>query len=132
MIKLTAIGMLGRDAFKNEVNGKAVINFTLASSKKVKGEQKTDWINCSWWTENVGILPYLTKGTQIYVEGEPRARQFTSKAGETGANLDCFVFSVQLLGNSKKDENRSDLTPSRASVTQTSNAKQEEIDDLPF
>ena len=50
MIKLQAIGHLGKDAIVNNVNGKNVINFTVAHTEKFKDAQgvqkdKTVWVD---------------------------------------------------------------------------------------
>jgi single-strand DNA-binding protein len=49
MIKLLAIGNLGKDAVLNNVNGKNVINFTVAHTERYKDAQgnqkdKTTWV----------------------------------------------------------------------------------------
>lgn len=108
MIKLTAIGHIGRDAVLNQINGKSVINFTVAHSEKFKDAQgnqkeKTTWVDCSYWTEKNGIAPYLKKGTQVYVEGQPDVRSYTTKDGVHGATLSLRVSGVQLLGNKQQD-----------------------------
>jgi single-strand DNA-binding protein len=104
MIKLTAIGNLGKDAILNNVNGKNVINFTVAHTERYKDAQgnqkdKTIWVDCAYWTERTGIAPYLKKGTQVYVEGQPDVRTYTTKEGTNGATLSLRVSSVQLLGS---------------------------------
>ena len=103
MVKLQVIGHLGRDGVVNNVNGKAVINFTVAHSEKYKDAQgvqkdKTLWVDCAYWTERTGIAPYLKKGTQVYAEGTPDIRTYTAKDGSQGATLSLRVSSVQLLG----------------------------------
>ncbi len=104
MIKMQVIGNLGRDATNNVVSGKNVMNFTVAHTEKYrdsKGEQKdrTIWVDCSYWTDRTGILPFLIKGTQVYVEGAPDLRQYTRNDGTPGASLTLRVFNIQLLGN---------------------------------
>mgnify|MGYP006198154325 CR=1 FL=1 len=108
MIKLTAIGNLGKDAILNNVNGKNVINFTVAHTERYKDAQgnqkdKTTWVDCAYWTERTGIAPYLKKGTQVYVEGQPDVRTYTTKEGTNGATLSLRVSSVQLLGSKSSE-----------------------------
>jgi len=84
MIKLLAIGNLGKDAVLNNVNGKNVINFTVAHTERYKDAQgnqkdKTTWVDCAYWTDRTGIAPYLKKGTQVYVEGTPDVRTYTTQ-----------------------------------------------------
>lgn len=103
MIKLQVIGHLGRDGVVNNVNGKNVINFSVAHAEKFKDAQgvqrdKTIWVECAYWTDRTGIAPYLKKGTQVYAEGQPDVRNYTTKDGTQGSALSLRVSTVQLLG----------------------------------
>jgi single-strand DNA-binding protein len=103
MIKLQVIGNLGKDALVNNVNGKTVINFNVAHTERFKdaqGNQKdrTTWVDCSYWTDRTAVAPYLKKGTQVYVEGTPDVRSYTTTDGRNGASLTLRISSVQLLG----------------------------------
>lgn len=103
MIKLHAIGHLGKDAVKNDVNGKTVINFSVAHTEKYKDHQgnqkeKTTWVECARWTDHTGILPYLVKGSLVYVEGVPDIRTYETNAGKMGASITLRVINIQLLG----------------------------------
>jgi single-strand DNA-binding protein len=106
MIKLQVIGHLGTDALANTVMGNNVINFSVAHSEKYKDSQgvqkeKTTWVECAYWTDRTAIVPYLRKGTQVYVDGAPEVRSYTTKDGQKGSSLVLRVSSVQLLGNSE-------------------------------
>ena len=104
MIKLQVIGNLGKDCVTNAVNGKNVINFSVAHTEKFKDAQgnqkdKTIWVDCAYWTDRTGIAPYLKKGTQVYEEGTPELRTYPKNDGTTGVSLTLRVQSVQLLGS---------------------------------
>lgn len=140
MIKLQVIGNLGRDCATNSVNGKSVINFTVAHTEKFKdatGQQKekTIWVDCAYWTDRTAIAPYLKKGTQVYVEGAPEVRTYTKNDGTFGASLTMRVLSVQLLGGgTRTDGGGSYGEPQSAnmgSLPVPSNIT-EPVDDLPF
>lgn len=103
MIKLQIIGNLGRDCVVNTVNGKNVINFTVAHTEKYKdgqgnNQERTTWVDCAWWTDRTAVAQYLTKGKQVYAEGQPEVRTFTKNDGTNGASLTMRVREVQLLG----------------------------------
>ena len=128
MIKLTAIGNLGKDAVLNNVNGKNVINFNVAHTEKYKDAQgnqkdKTIWIDCSYWTERTGIAPYLKKGTSVYLEGQPDVRSYTAKDGTNGASLVLRVGLVQLLSKGSQSD---------GNAAQQAAASVDPTDDLPF
>ena len=140
MIKLQVIGNLGKDCITNTVNGKSVINFSVAHTEKFRdssGQQKekTTWVECAYWTDKTGIAPYLKKGTQVYAEGTPEVRNFTRNDGTAGASLTMRVFSVQLLGGGNRNE-QSDATNAYNEQAVSSAAPAEALapvaDDLPF
>ncbi len=145
MIKMQVIGRLGKDCVVNTVNGKNVINFTVAHSEKYKDSQginqeKTTWVDCAYWTDRTAISPYLVKGTQVYVEGNPEVRSFTRQDGTGGASLSLRVRDVQLLGSKADGGGVSSSSYSGAASTGSSSAGNvpaasevtEPIDDLPF
>ncbi|MCU7550242.1 single-stranded DNA-binding protein [Chitinophagaceae bacterium LB-8] len=103
MIKMQVIGNLGKDCVVNTVNGKNVINFTIAHTEKFKDSQgnsqeRTTWVDCAYWTDRTSLSPYLTRGKQVFVEGTPEVRSFTRQDGTSGASLSLRVREVQLLG----------------------------------
>ena len=122
-----------------------VINFTVAHSEKYKDSQgvlqeKTIWVDCAYWTDRTAVAPYLQKGTQVYVEGQPEARSFQRNDGTPGSSLSLRVREVQLLG-SKNDRNtgggssyqqNSSASSSSGSSTPAPNEITEPVDDLPF
>jgi single-strand DNA-binding protein len=140
MIKLQVIGNLGKDCITNTVNGKSVINFSVAHTEKFRdssGQQKekTTWVECAYWTDKTGIAPYLKKGTQVYAEGTPEVRNFTRNDGTAGASLTMRVFSVQLLGGGNRNE-QSETSNAYNEPASNQAASSGEIpaavDDLPF
>lgn len=148
MIKLQVIGNLGKDCITNTVNGKSVMNFTVAHTEKFKDNQgvqkdKTIWVECAYWSERTAVAPYLRKGTQVYVEGTPEVRTYTKNDGTTGVSLTLRVQTVQLLGNRGEggsggsDSSNSNYSSggygSQASSNVSSGSEiSEPVDDLPF
>lgn len=142
MIKMQVIGNLGKDCVVNTVNGKNVINFTVAHTEKYRDSQgnnqeKTTWVDCAYWTDRTALSPYLTKGKQVFAEGTPEVRSFTRQDGTAGASLSLRVREVQLLGG--RGEGGVPSAQSYASAPATASTSiptpgeiTEPIDDLPF
>jgi single-strand DNA-binding protein len=108
MIKLQVIGNLGKDCIVKEINGKNVINFSVAHSERFKdaqGNQKerTTWVECAYWTDKTAVAQYLTKGRTVFAEGSPEADAYTNKDGQAAATLRMRVQTVQLLGGNAGD-----------------------------
>src|SRR4051812_47135378 len=144
MIKMQVIGNLGKDCVVNTVNGKNVINFTVAHTEKYRDSQgnnqeKTTWVDCAYWTDRTALSPYLTKGKQVYAEGTPEVRSFTRADGTAGASLSLRVREVQLLGGRSEGGSSGGGSYSSGSNTASMTASvptpgeiTEPIDDLPF
>lgn len=138
MLKLLAIGHLGKDCITNTVNGKSVINFSVAHTEKFKDQQgvqkdKTTWVECAYWTDRTAVAPYLKKGTQVYVEGTPEVRTYPKNDGTTGTSLSLRVLTVQLLGSRGEGQSSPQSYQGGTNSTAPVPAGNEaEVDDLPF
>lgn len=152
MIKLQVIGNLGKDAIVNNVNGKSVINFTVAHTEKYKDAQgvqkdRVVWVDCAYWTDRTAVAPYLRKGTQVFVEGNPDVRSYTTQDGRNGATLTLRVANIQLLGSKNQEggaapaQNYQQSTPVQPSYNPAPSGSSsysqpadlvEPLDDLPF
>jgi len=144
MIKLQIIGNLGKDCIVKEVNGKNVINFSVAHTERYKdaqGNQKerTTWVECAYWTDKTAVAQYLTKGRTVYAEGTPEVDAYTNKEGKVTATLRMRVQIVQLLGGNSADGHGSNagnvnspgMSKLRVSVSNAANTVLQ-ADDLPF
>ena len=103
---MQVIGHLGQDATVLTVNGKTVINFSVAHSEKYKNKDgievdKSVWVSAAYWTDRVNVAMYLKKGTQVYLEGTPEAKTYTNKNNEVIPQLQIKVVSLNLLSSSK-------------------------------
>jgi single-strand DNA-binding protein len=147
MIKLQVIGNLGKDCIVKEINGKTVINFSVAHSEKYKDSQgnlkeRTTWVECAYWTDRTAISPYLTKGTTVYAEGSPEADAYLNKDNQAAATLRMRVQNIQLLGSRQGGDNpgsnagsSSYAAPASAPAArpaQTAPVPEAAADDLPF
>lgn len=143
MIKLQIIGNLGKDCIVKEINGKHVINFSVAHTERYKdaqGNQKerTTWVECAYWTDRTAIAPYLIKGTSVYAEGSPEADPYTNKEGQAAATLRMRVQNIQLLsGNKEQGANAGNVTNTGMGTapvarTEPANSSAPVVDDLPF
>jgi len=127
---MTVIGNLGKDAIVREVNGRKAINFSIAENQKFKDDngnpvEKTTWVNCTMWRDansGTGIMPYLTKGTKVYLEGVPEVKTFKDKNNIVQAELRLNVRSIELLHVNKEGD-------STAPEPATNSDK---ADDMPF
>lgn len=141
MIKTFLIGHLGKDANVKDVNGKTVINFSVAHTESFKNNEgvkieKTLWVECAHWSDRTAIAQYLKKGTQVFVEGLPSIDTYTNTEGKAVAKLKLRVAQIQLLGSSNKTEQHNEQTTDDAALALVKkdpvNDFVDEKDDLPF
>ncbi len=126
MIKLQIIGNLGKDCIVKEVNGKNVINFSVAHTERYKDSQgnqkeRTTWVECAYWTDRTALAQYLTKGRTVYAEGSPEADAYTNKEGQPAATLRMRVQNVQLLSNNNSNEGATSTYSNLGSTAVSSN-----------
>lgn len=139
MIKLQIIGNLGKDCIVKEVNGKNVINFSVAHTERFKdgqGNQKerTTWVECAYWTDKTTVAQYLTKGKMVYAEGSPEADAYTKTDGQVAGTLRMRVQSLQLLGGNTdhNGSNHGNVANAGAVPSPTMKTQMPVEDDLPF
>ena len=108
MIKLQIVGNLGKDCIVKEVNGKNVINFSVAHTERYKDSQgaqkeRTTWVECAYWTDKTAVAQYLTRGKTVYAEGTPEADAYMNKDNQAAATLRMRVINIQLVGGNSGD-----------------------------
>lgn len=68
---ITIVGNLTKDAQTRAAGDGTVTGFSIAENKRIKGEDKTIFYDCSMWGDRgARIAEYLTKGGQVTVVGE--------------------------------------------------------------
>ncbi len=105
--KVILVGNLGKDPETRYMpNGKAVTNFTIATSESWKdkqtGEQReqTEWHNIVMYDRLAEIAAeYLRKGSQVYVEGRLRTRKWQDKEGRDRYTTEINCNEMQMLGS---------------------------------
>ncbi len=138
MIRLDIIGHIGRDCKVNEVpnSNQKAISFSVAHSEKwrdLQGTQheKTTWVNCTLWrnADKTAIAQYLTKGTQVHVEGIPEARAYHGSDGTNKAELSLRVRDITLLGSTIPPDQQQ--APAQSNYAQTVQQFQQNYSNAP-
>ena len=134
--KVILVGHLGKNAEgKFMPSGVHVARFSVATSRRWKDKgsddwkEETEWTNVSFWrSEN--LVPYLTKGKQVYVEGRLQTRSY-EKDGEKRYSTELVAEEVILLGGGGEKQGEGGLVsqPSSSRPPMDSGISD---DDLPF
>lgn len=145
--KVILVGNLGKDPEVRHLDsGRAVANFSLATSESYKnrnGERvtNTEWHNIVLWSPLAEIAEkFLKKGNQIYVEGKLTTRSYDDRDGNKRYITEVVGNNLTMLGGRGDDFNGGGGNSSSASsAPQGGQAPAENIasfddetDDLPF
>lgn len=110
MLELQIIGNLGADAQVKDFNGRKAIAFNVAHTERYTDAQNvqhetTTWVSCLWNSEGGRLLPYLKKGSQVFVSGRASVRIYDSaQAHGKVAGLNCQVKHIELVGGKKEEQ----------------------------
>jgi single-strand DNA-binding protein len=115
LAKITLIGNLGGDPeTRYTPQGTLVVNFSLAVNNRRRDasgnqQENTNWYRVSAFGRlaetmvNLSERGYLTKGKQVYIDGNFEAREWTGQDGAARTSLDVTAREMQLLGQRGDD-----------------------------
>ena len=131
--RVILIGRLGRDPeLRYTPAGKAVANFTMATSENWKDDsgerqERTEWHRIVIWGKLAETAAkYLSKGSQVYIEGRLQTREWTDKDGQKRYTTEIVASSLVMLSgkgdggnNPEKPESSDGMSP-------------DDLDSIPF
>lgn len=104
--KIIVVGNLGRDPeLRYTPQGTAVCNFSMATTEKRRdksGEYQdvTTWFRVTLWEKKAEVAAkYLTKGSQVYIEGRIRIDEWTDRDGNNRFTLEVNGTDMQFVGS---------------------------------
>ena len=104
--KVQLIGNLGNaPEVRNTESGKKLARFSIATSetyRNAKGEKvkETQWHNLIAWGKVADIAEkYLTKGSEVAIEGKLMNNNYTDKDGNKKYDTEIQVHELLLLGS---------------------------------
>lgn len=121
MLKSILIGNLGADAEVRSANGREFVSFRVAHSWNFTASDGTVnsgtiWVDCIG-NNLKGVLEYLKKGTQVYVEGNVSLRVYSSKIDRCmKAGLTINVDTLQLIGTKPDAVPRQVINPDDGTI----------------
>ena len=123
MNKVVLIGRLTRDPELRYTSGNnaAVCNFTSAVDRGFtgqSGDREADFIPIVVWNKQAeNVKNYLTKGSQVAVEGRIQVRNYDDQNGQKRYVTEVIANNVEFLGsknssnNTSNDSNNDEPTP---------------------
>lgn len=110
--KVLILGNVGKDPEVRHLEGGAsVANFTVATSEYYKDrngqrQERTEWHNIVCWRQLADFADkFVKKGSQVFIEGKIRSREYTDQNNQRRFVFEIFADSLQLTG--RKSDNQS-------------------------
>lgn len=109
MLKITLIGRIGKDAENAQTkNGTPYARFNVAIDEGTGENKTTRWLTC-YKNNAEKLMPYLTKGTLVYIEGQHRATT-SEKDGKVFLNEFVNITNLELLGGKNNNNKQEDMS----------------------
>lgn len=130
--KVILLGHTGKDPDVKDVAGTKVANLSLATTEKgytlqngIQVPDRTEWHSLIFWKGLAEVVEkYVRKGSQIYIEGKIKTRQYEDRTGSKRYVTEIFVDKLELLG--------SRLAQQEASLQSKLYQPEQSREDLPF
>ena len=129
--KVILLGYTGKDPEVKDVAGTKVANLSLATTEKgytlqngIQVPDRTEWHSLIFWKGLAEVVEkYVRKGSQIYIEGKIKTRQYEDRTGSKRYVTEIFVDKLELLGR---------LAQQEASLQSKLYQPEQSREDLPF
>lgn len=135
--KVMLIGNVGKDPeIRHLENDSVVANFTLATTERYRDkngnwQEQTEWHNIVCWRLLAERAEkYVKKGSQIFVEGKIRSREWVDQTEQKRSVIEIVAESFQLLG--KRVDNQPPAQNIQPVTTSAAVVGDDLPDDLPF
>ena len=130
--KVILLGYTGKDPEVKDAAGTKVANLSLATTEKgytlqngIQVPDRTEWHSLIFWKGLAEVVEkYVRKGSQIYIEGKIKTRQYEDRTGSKRYVTEIFVDKLELLG--------SRLAQQEASPQSKLYQPEQSREDLPF
>ena len=115
--KVILLGNLGGDPeARTTTNGMNVVNFSLATTEKWKGESKTEWHKIVVFGKLAEICEkFLRKGSSVYIEGRIQTRGWEDKEGNKRSSTEIVANTMQMLGDKTESKPEPKAEPTEES-----------------
>lgn len=110
--KVMIIGRVGKDPESKTLKSGLICNLSVATSEKHKDEERAEWHKIICFGKLAEIcVKYLTKGSQVYVEGKLQTRSWEGKDGSKRFSTEIVASQVSFLGGGKAEEKKTKDEP---------------------
>ena len=135
--RVILIGRLCRDPESRQANGKAVCNFSMATNetwRDTEGEkqERVEYHRIVIWGKLAEVAAkYLTKGSQVYIEGRLQTREW-EKDGQKKYTTEIVASSLVMLGGKGEGGNDPEKPDSSESPNNPGGLSPDDLNQIPF
>lgn len=102
MQKTIIIGNVGSPAIARQSENRMFLAFTIAvndryTDRNGQQQENTTWYNCTYPVKTDALAQYITKGSQLYIEGLLKPKLYTNRDGGQSIDLALYVNELKLL-----------------------------------
>tara|TARA_Y100000593_G_scaffold48716_1_gene91869 strand:+ start:3812 stop:4255 length:444 start_codon:yes stop_codon:yes gene_type:complete len=142
--KVILIGRLGTHPEETILGESKVAEFSVATNdtwkdKNGEKQERTEWHTCKAWGRLADLaVNYLTKGSQVYLEGSIQTRSW-EKDGSMHYKTEIKVFKIEFLDSKSSEESEAQsnsamdsLSNARSKFESNERSDNAQADDIPF
>lgn len=102
MLEIIIVGHIGSARFV-KAGDTHVLNLSIASSRRIRDREFTDWVSAKVWGERAEKLrEHIAVGMKLLLRGRPEARGFLKNDGTVTGELVLHVLELEFLSGKSK------------------------------
>jgi single-strand DNA-binding protein len=140
------VGRLGQDPeIRYTQAGDPVANMSIATSKKYKGVEETEWHRVVGFGKLAGVIQeWVHKGDLIGIQGEIRTRKWQDQSGHDRYSTEIIAHRMDMLGSANRNQGahhqgehrdkpaQQEAPMDRDGVSSQADPLEDGFDDIPF
>ena len=116
MMNATYVGRLGADPEQKDFGNSKLVTFTLGCDTGFGENKVTSWGKCKIWGKmGDAAMKYLSKGSQVVVNGNQSYTSYLKQDGTKGNSLELDVKEFRMVGPKKEDASQNNA-PSNCEI----------------
>lgn len=137
--KVILIGNVGADPdVRSLESGAKTANFRMATTERFTNKSgdtttHTEWHNIVCWRGLADVTDrYVRKGSQVFIEGRIRTREWTDKEGNKRQTTDILADTMKLLGGKRDAQAGASPAPVQSEAPAIPPMPENYNDEIPF
>lgn len=132
--KAIIVGRIGSKEIRYTQAGDPVANLSVATSKKYKGVEETEWHRIVCFGKLAGVIEqYCEKGDLCGFDGELKTRKWQDQQGQDRYSTEIIAWKMDMFATGNRDQTARDKPQQEGPKAEEAEPKQEDgFDEIPF